>query len=210
MGIEKGLRQEFPLEKITKDYKLTSIPEPKEAVPKVLPQAPELEVAVLSAMIIDPECIPNVFEILKPECFYKEEHRIIFETIVDLFEAGKSVDLFILNQELKKKGLLEKVGGATYLTEISNAVATSANVEEYAKVIHDKYILREIIKMSNMLANSAFKEDADAFELLDFAEKKLFEISAEKFKSDTIDFKKAVKQVLEKYEKVRKDKKLLI
>jgi len=146
MGIEKGLRQEFPLEKITKDYKLTSIPEPKEAVPKVLPQAPELEVAVLSAMIIDPECIPNVFEILKPECFYKEEHRIIFETIVDLFEAGKSVDLFILNQELKKKGLLEKVGGATYLTEISNAVATSANVEEYAKVIHDKYILREIIK----------------------------------------------------------------
>ena len=80
MGIEKGLRQEFPLEKITKDYKLTSIPEPKEAVPKVLPQAPELEVAVLSAMIIDPECIPNVFEILKPECFYKEEHRIILSS----------------------------------------------------------------------------------------------------------------------------------
>ncbi|MFN3134017.1 MAG: replicative DNA helicase [Candidatus Kryptonium sp.] len=209
MGIEKGLRQEFPLEKITKDYKLTSIPEPREAVPKVLPQAPELEVAVLSAMIIDPDCIPNVAEILKPECFYKEEHRIIFETIIDLFETGKSVDLFILNQELKKRGLLEKVGGATYLTEISNAVATSANVEEYAKVIHDKYILREIIKMSNVLANSAFKEDADAFELLDFAEKKLFEISAEKFKSDITDFKKALKQVLEKYEMINREKRHL-
>jgi len=206
MAIEKGLKQEFPLEKITRDYKLTSVPEPKEIIPKVPPQAPELEVAVLSAMIIDPDCIPNVVEILKPECFYKEEHQIIYKVIVELFSAGKTVDLYILNQELKKNGLLEKVGGTAYLTEISNAVATSANVEEYARVIHDKFILREIIKMSNVLANLAFKEDADAFDLLDFAERRLLEISAEKFKSEITPFKKTLKEVLEKYEVINREK----
>ncbi|CUS98909.1 DnaB-like helicase N terminal domain-containing protein, partial [Candidatus Kryptobacter tengchongensis] len=71
---------------------------PKEIIPKVPPQAPELEVAVLSAMIIDPDCIPNVVEILKPECFYKEEHQIIYKVIVELFSAGKTVDLYILNR----------------------------------------------------------------------------------------------------------------
>lgn len=209
MAIEKGLKQEFPLEKITKDYKLTSAQEPKEIVPKVLPQAQEIEIAVLSAMIIDPDCIPNVVEILKPECFYKEEHQIIYRAIVDLFTAGKSVDLFLLTQELKKNGLLEKVGGAAYLTEISNAVATSANVQEYARVIHDKYILRELIRMSNIVANLAFKEDTDAFELLDFTEQKLLEISAEKFKSEAVTLKKSLKEVLEKYEVINREKRHL-
>jgi replicative DNA helicase len=206
MAIEKGLKQEFPLEKITKDYKLASITEQKEIVPKVMPQAIELEIVVLSAMIIDPDCIANVIEILKPECFYKEEHQIIYKTIIDLFEAGKNVDLFILSQELKKNGLLEKVGGLAYLTEISNAVATSANVEEYAQVIHDKYILRELIKMSHSISNLAFKEDADAFDLLDIAERKLLEISAEKFKSTVTDFKTSLKYVLEKYEAINREK----
>jgi len=206
MSIEKGLRQEFPLEKITRDYKLTSIREPSEVIPKVLPQAVELEMAVLSAMIIDPECIPGVIEILKPECFYKEEHRIIFETIVELFDSGKNVDLLILSQELRKNNLLEKVGGMAYLAEISNAVATSANVEEYAQIVHDKYVLRELIKMSNMIANVAFREDIDAVELLDLAERKILEISMEKFKGRIVDLKSALKQVLEKYEAINREK----
>jgi replicative DNA helicase len=207
MAIEKGLKQEFPLDKITKDYsKLSSTPEISEIVPKVLPQAIDLEIAVLSSMIIDPDCIPNVIEILRPECFYKEEHQIIYKTIVNLFETGKSVDLYILTQELRKNGLLEKVGGAAYLTEISNAVATSANVEEYAQIIHDKYILRELIKMSNLVSNLAFKEDTDAFDLLDLAERKLIEISAEKFKSNIVDLKTSLREVLEKYEMINRDK----
>ncbi len=207
MAIEKGMKQEFPLDKITKDYsKLNSISEPSEIVPRVLPKALELEIAVLSSMIIDPDCIPNVIEILRPECFYKEEHQVIYKTILNLFESGKNVDLYILTQELRKNGLLEKVGGAVYLTEISNAVATSANVEEYAKVVHDKYVLRELIKMSNSVANRAFKEDTDAFELLDIVEQKLLEISAEKFKANVVDLKSSLKGVLEKYEKITRDK----
>ncbi len=206
MSIEKGLKQEFPLEKITKNYKFTHIAEPSEVIPKVMPQAIDLEMAVLSAMTIDQDCIPNVAEILKPECFYKEEHQIIYKTIVNLFEAGKGVDILILTEELRKNGLLEKVGGATYLTEISNAVATSANVENYAQIIRDKYVLRELIKLSNTIANSAFKEDADALELLDFAERKLLDISAEKFKSEAIDIKNALKKILEKYEQINREK----
>lgn len=206
MSIEKGLRQEFPLDKITKDYTKLSIPEPSEIIPKVLPQAIELEIAVLSSMMIDPDCIPNVVEILRPECFYKEEHQIIYKTILNLFESGKNVDLFILTQELRKNGLLEKVGGAAYLTEISNAVATSANVEEYAQIVHDKYILRELIKMSNSISNLAFKEDSDAFDLLDLAERKLLEISAEKFKTNIVDLKSSLRKVLEKYETINRDK----
>ncbi len=207
MSIEKGMKQEFPLDKITRDYsKLSSTPEPSEVVQRVQPQAVELEIAVLSSMLIDPDCIPNVVEILRPECFYKEEHQIIYKTIVNLFESGKNVDLYILTQELRKNGLLEKVGGAAYLTEISNAVATSANVEEYAQVVHDKYVLRELIKMSNSVASLAYKEDTDAFDLLDLAERKLLEISAEKFKSNIVDLKTSLREVLEKYETINRDK----
>jgi replicative DNA helicase len=160
-------------------------------------------------MIIDPDCIPTVVEILKPEHFYKEEHKIIFKAIIELFESGRGVDLYILTQELKKEGLLENVGGATYLAELSNAVATSAKVEEYAQIVHDKYILRELIRMTNILSNAAFREDADAFELLDFAERKLLEISSEKFKSGVEDIKSAIKFVLEKYEEINRTKRLL-
>jgi replicative DNA helicase len=209
MSIEKGMRQELPLDKILKDYKTIQVPEQKEVVPKVIPQAVEIETAVLGSMIIDPDCIPTVVEILKPEHFYKEEHKIIFKAIIELFESGRGVDLYILTQELKKEGLLENVGGATYLAELSNAVATSAKVEEYAQIVHDKYILRELIRMTNILSNAAFREDADAFELLDFAERKLLEISSEKFKSGVEDIKSAIKFVLEKYEEINRTKRLL-
>lgn len=144
---------------------------------KVQPQAVPLEQVLLGAIMIDKDAFPIVIDILRSESFYTNAHRLIFKSMLDLFEKSHPIDLLTVKEALTKNGDLEAAGGAAYLVELTNMVASSANVEYHARIISQKYIQRELIRVSSTIITDAFDETKDVFELLDEAEKNLFEIT---------------------------------
>lgn len=144
---------------------------------KVQPQALELEEAVLGALMLERDVLPVVMDILRPESFYLPAHQAIYRAIIRLFERSHPVDLLTVTEELRKSGDLEQVGGSYYLVELTNRVASAANAEYHARIIAQKHILREIIRLSNRTLEQAYKETTDVFTLLDETEKGLFAIT---------------------------------
>ena len=143
---------------------------------KMPPQAVELEEAVLGALMLERDALTNIIDILKPESFYKDAHNRIFTAIFELFKRSEPVDILTVTQELKKTGQLEIVGGAYYITQLTNRVASAANAEFHARIVAQKHIQRELIRISTQTINDAYEESSDVFDLLDSAEKNLFSI----------------------------------
>jgi replicative DNA helicase len=208
MSFNRWMRKDniYPIDKLTREPKVLRMPSEKSEEGKLLPNAIDLEMAVLGAMISNPDCIPRVIEILEVDCFYKPEHQEIYKTIVDLFERSQPVDLLLVTEELRRRGALEKAGGAAYLAEVSNSVSTAANVDHHARVVLEKYILRQLIWASNVIAERAFREAEDAFDLLDMAERTIFEISEKRLKQNFIDIRSAVHDTIDRYEKINMQK----
>ena len=112
---------------------------------RVMPQATPLEEAVIGALLVDKDGLPSVIEILRTESFYKDAHGMIYEVMLELFEKSQPIDLLTVHEALKKNGKLEKIGGLDYLLELTNKVASAANVEYHARIIAQKYIQRQQI-----------------------------------------------------------------
>ncbi len=168
---------------------------------KVPPQATDLEEAVLGAVLIDKEAVVTVLEILKEDFFYREEHRLIFKAISQLFAASQPVDIMTVTDRLRKNGELELVGGAFYIAQLTARVGSSANVEFHARIIAEKYIKRELITISSKIIEKSFDDTVDTFELLDEAEGSLFSVAENNIKRgvesvDTV-IQKALKQLEE-------------
>ncbi len=144
---------------------------------KVQPQAMPLEEAVLGALMLDKDALPTIIDLLRPESFYSEAHQIIFRCIMKLFEKMQPVDLLTVTEEVKKAGELETIGGAYYLVELTNRVASAANIEFHARIIAQKYIQRELIRISTTVIQDAYEDTTDVFDLLDKAEQGLFSIT---------------------------------
>jgi len=144
---------------------------------KVQPQAVPLEEAVLGALMLDREALPMVMDTLRPESFYLEAHQHIYRAVIRLFERSNPVDLLTVTEELKKAGELDKIGGGYYLVELSNRVASAANIEYHARIIAQKHIQRELISVSTRTIRDAYEDTTDVFNLLDEAEKGLFAIT---------------------------------
>ena len=144
---------------------------------KIPPQARELEEAVLGAILIEKDAISYVSDILKPESFYVDAHATIFRSIQNLFGKSQPIDLLTVTEELRKNAKLEEVGGAFYLSELTNKIASSANVEYHARIIIQKFIQRELIRISNDIIRDAYEDTTDVFDLLDTAEKRIYEIT---------------------------------
>ncbi|MCB0624533.1 MAG: replicative DNA helicase [Saprospiraceae bacterium] len=144
---------------------------------KVQPQARELEEAVLGALMLDKDALAIVLDILRPDSFYLEGHQHIFEAMLRLFQRSQPIDLLTVTEELKKAGDLEAVGGPYYLVELSNKVASAANIEYHARIIAQKHIQRELIRVSTQIIRDAYEDTTDVFNLLDDAEKGLFNIT---------------------------------
>ncbi|NDB53415.1 MAG: replicative DNA helicase, partial [Chitinophagaceae bacterium] len=144
---------------------------------KVPPQAKELEEAVLGAIMLERGAFDVVVEILKPGCFYVEAHQRIFSAMQSLANKSQPIDLLTVAEELRTKEELDLVGGAYYLTRLTNAVVSSANIEAHARIILQKFIQRELIRVSGEIINDAFEDATDVFDLLDDAESKLYEIT---------------------------------
>jgi|1048.fasta_scaffold00833_4 replicative DNA helicase len=144
---------------------------------KVQPQALPLEEAVLGALMLDREALPVVMDILRPESFYLEAHQSIYRAIIKLFERSHPVDLLTVTEELRKSAELDKIGGAYYLVELTNRVASAANIEYHARIVAQKHIQRELIRVSTSIIKDAYEDTTDVFDLLDDAEKGLFGIT---------------------------------
>ena len=144
---------------------------------KLPPQAIELEEAVLGALMLDNEALSDTIDILKPEYFYKMEHQKIFDAIIVLFNESKPVDILTVIEQLKKMGALENIGGAFYITRLTNSVASSANTEYHARIIVEKFIQRSLIQISSNIIKDSFDETIDVFDLLSKAEQDLFSVT---------------------------------
>jgi replicative DNA helicase len=143
---------------------------------KLPPQALDIEEAVLGALLLDKDALAHVIDSLRPETFYKTEHQKIFETIQDLFNQSKPVDILTVVQDLRKKGDLDLAGGAAYIGYLTNRIGSTANVEFHTRILNQKQIQRELISVSSNIINKAYEEGTDALELLDEAEKELFAV----------------------------------
>ncbi len=144
---------------------------------KVPPQAPQLEEAVLGALMLDKDAISIVIDILRPESFYSDAHQQIYRAVMRLFEKSNPIDLLTVTEELKKSGDLEVIGGPYYLVELTNRVISAANIEYHARIIAQKHIQRELIGASTKIIRDAFEDTTDVFDLLDSAEQQLFAIA---------------------------------
>ncbi len=152
---------------------------------KIPPQARELEEAVLGAILIEKDAISYVSDILKPESFYVDAHATIFRAIQTLFGKAQPIDLLTVTEELRKNAKLEEVGGAFYLSELTNKIASSANVEFHARIIIQKFIQRELIRISNDIIRDSYEDTTDVFDLLDNAEKRIYEITDKNLRNST-------------------------
>ncbi|MES0350428.1 MAG: replicative DNA helicase [Desulfobacteria bacterium] len=149
---------------------------------KVPPQNIEAEQSILSAILIDNNTLPEVLEILSEKDFYREVHQKIFSAMVDLFERSEPADLITVTNILKEQGQLESVGGATYLSELVDTIPMATNAAHYAKIIHEKATLRRLIERAASITSRCFEDRGDMEDILDFAERSIFEISEDKVK----------------------------
>ena len=154
-----------------------TVPMPADVVGKLPPQAIELEEAVLGAMMLEQAAVNAVIDVLRPESFYREAHQRIFEAIAQLFNASEPVDLLTVSARLKQNGFLQLVGGPQAIARLTNRVASAANIEAHARIIAQKYIQRELIRVSTLITTKAFEDTTDVLDLLDEAESSLFEVA---------------------------------
>ncbi len=145
---------------------------------KLPPQAPEIEAAVLGAIMVESNKLSEVIDIIQsPDCFYSEANRRIYGAIRRLFDVGSPIDFMTVSEELKKTSELEIAGGYFYITNLTKDVVSSSSIETHARIVMQKFILRELIKQSGEIINEAYEDSTDVFTLLDSAETKLFDIT---------------------------------
>ena len=148
-----------------------------EVAANVPPQALELEEAVLGALMLERDSIITVQEFVTPDAFYTEEHRLIYKAIEELSAELKPIDLFTVTEKLKAQKNLTKVGGATYLAQLTRKVGSAANVEFHAKIVAQKYVQRELIRSATEIQRRSYDEETDVNELIGFAESSIFKVA---------------------------------
>lgn len=174
---------------------------------KVPPQAVEVEEAVLGALMLERDAYVTVADIIDTSSFYKEEHRKIFEAIKNLSLKEKPVDLLMVTQELKNNNQLDEVGGPSFITQLTRRVASAAHIEFHARIIAQKFIQRELIRVSSEIQGRAYDDTLDVDDLLDFSESSLFKISESNIKKETMPIRPVIKEALDLIEesRLRKD-----
>ena len=154
---------------------------------RIPPQAVDLEEAVLGAIMLESSALISVADILKPETFYKEAHQRIYAAIQNLSERSEGVDSLTVMQELKRLETLDIIGGGYYLSQLTSKVSSAVNIEEHAHIIVQKYIQRELIRISSDIIQKSYEDSTDVFELLDEAGQGIFNITLNNIKQQAKD-----------------------
>ncbi len=171
---------------------------------KVPPQAIDLEEAVLGAIMLEKEAFIAVSEFLKPESFYLDIHQKIYQAITNLSSLEKPIDILTVTEELRKNEELNEVGGPLYISKLTNRVASAAHVAFHARIVAQKYIQRELIRISSEIQNRAFDESIDVNDLLDFSEQELFKIAEGNIKKETSKINVIIQAAIEQIQEASK------
>lgn len=169
---------------------------PFELQGRIPPHSRELEEAVLGAMMLERDKADLVIDILTEKHFYLPEHQYVFKAIYELHKDGKAIDLLTVNNELRNKGHLDLAGGSFYLAQLTNKVSSGANIEFHARLLSQKFIQRELIRVSGEISVEAFNDSLDAFAMLDESEKKLYEIKNASLKKNFLGIKSLISRAM--------------
>lgn len=171
---------------------------------KVPPQNIEAEKSVLGALMLDKDAIIKVANLVRTGDFYKEDHNIIYQAMVDLYEKREPIDVLSLSNLLDEKNKLEKIGGSSYLTSLVSNVASSANIVHYAKVVQKKSTLRKLIESASQILELGYNESEDVEKILDEAEQKLFGVSQKYIKQDFVPIKSILESAFNRIDELHK------
>ncbi|MGD0342926.1 MAG: replicative DNA helicase, partial [Bacteroidales bacterium] len=177
---------------------------------KIPPQAIDMEEAVLGAIMLEKEAVITVLDILKPESFYKDAHKKIFKAISDLNTREYPVDLYTVTEELRAHQELDSVGGPVYLTQLTSKVVSAANVDYHSRIVAQKYIQRELIRVSTEIQTRSFDDTYDVTELLDYSENELFQIAEGNIKREVSPINVVIKEAIAEIEKAGKREDALV
>jgi replicative DNA helicase len=175
-------------------------------VERMPPQAIEAETAVLGGILLEPEAATRAIEIVLPESFYRPAHSRLFKAMVSLFTRHEPIDVMTLSEELRKAGDLEVVGGIAALTALVDSVPTAANIDYYAKIVLEKYILRQLIHASSEIAGECYRAETSAGDILDEAEQKIFRVSESRVSSGFLHIKDVLKERFEEIQRVHESR----
>lgn len=171
---------------------------------RVPPQNIEAEQSVLGALMLDKDAIIKVANLIRIGDFYRDDHNLIFEVMVELYEQREPIDVLSLSNRLEEKGQLEKIGGSSYLASLVTAVASSSNIVHYAKVVQKKSTLRKLILAASEIVELGYKEAEDVEKLLDTAEQKLFAVSQKYIKQDFIPIRSILEAAFNRIDELHK------
>ncbi len=171
---------------------------------KIPPHDEQAELSILGALLIDKDAVVDVVEFLRPEHFYKDANSLIYKAILSLFESHEPIDIVTLTAELKKHGHFEKIGGASYLTELLNVVPTSAHAENYGRIVQDHYTRRSLISTAAQITEEAFNQEGEVRKILDQAEAGIFSIAQFHAKRDFMPVKDALAESFDRLDELHK------
>ena len=161
---------------------------------KLQPQNIDAEKAVLGAILIDKDSVVKIADTLSAEFFYDEKNRYVYDVMIELYENRDPIDIVTVTAKLKKKDLLDRVGGMSFITELSNETPSAYNVEAHAKLVRDAYIRRKLIQISSEFSELAFDEKQEIENILDEAEQRLFNISSQNLKGEFVSLRKTLEE----------------
>ncbi|MBA4195969.1 MAG: replicative DNA helicase [Chitinophaga sp.] len=171
---------------------------------KIPPQAKELEEAVLGAVMLEKSAFDSLIDTnLKPECFYVEAHQLIFKAMQDMQQRGIPIDILTVVEELKRKEQLDVVGGPYYVTKLTNTVVSTAHIDAHARIILQKFIQRELIRISGEIIGDAYEDSTDVFDLLDDSETKMFNITNNYLKKNFEDIGNVLAKTINRIDELR-------
>ena len=170
---------------------------------KVPPQARELEEAVLGGILIDMTCLPVVLNIIFSDAFYLEQHKVIFDEILSIYDQNKIIDILTVVEQLKFKEKLDNIGGAYYVTKLTNSVVSTANIEYHCKIILEKYLAREAIRIGGEFVGSAYEDDTDVFQMYDKTDDEILKAQERVLSGGVKDMSYYSSKVYNQYETVK-------
>jgi replicative DNA helicase len=171
------------------------------------PQNSEAEASLLGAILIDTDAIVKIADIITADDFYDVRHKRIYESIAKLYEKRSPIDVLTLSNQLKDNGYLDMVGGAAFLTELTNFVPTAAHVEQYAEIVAQKAVRRRLITASNEITGLGYDESSSLRDLIEQAESRLFEVSQQHVKQSVVSIEAILAESFERLDDLHKDKK---
>jgi len=173
---------------------------------RIPPQNLEAEQALLGSIMLRPDAINEIVDTIMPQAFYARKHGIIYKTMLELMGKATAIDLLSLSSKLREQNLLEDIGGNTYLTEIVNVVPSSANIKHYADIVQKKFMMRNLIEASEHICNLGFEEASELDEILDKAEKKIYEVTNYSSNHKYIELKDILGEAWERLDKLHHSK----